>query len=82
MDDDIIVYLTAHDENLHKLITFNKAYEQKKGSKNVRITEIIQAAQAKLASGELIVPYSPLPFIQLIRNSDTRGFLTYFNKQE
>jgi len=40
-DNDIIIYLAGHPDNLHRLITFNNATEQKKGQKHPRTKEIV-----------------------------------------
>lgn len=79
-DDDIVVYLSASDDNMHRLINYNNSLEQKKGQSIQAIKDIIQIAQKKVLNQQKIVPNSPLPMIQFIINNDPRGFQSYFKQ--
>jgi hypothetical protein len=72
-DDDIIVYLAGHCDNLQRLRDYSRT-----GKQNVRMTEIIEIAEQKTEDQQLMVPYSPIAMLLLIQNRDTAAFVEYF----
>jgi len=70
-ENDVIVYFSAHEENIQRLESFSKIYEQKKQTKHIEIYKALTTARDKKAKGELIEPNDPRQMLKLIQAGDT-----------
>jgi len=50
----MVVYISGHQDNMNRIINFNKAYEIKNNIKHQKISEMIATMQYFKAKGQFI----------------------------